>query len=162
MNRTLRVGTIVGSFGIKGEVKVISHTDFEDLRFSVGESLLLKNENLVLKIRSFRRHKSHVLLAFENYPDLSSIETLNFGDLMVEAMALPNQEHYAFEFEDCDVYDQNEQFKGKVIAYEEGVKHGILRCLIDDKTVLIPVVDAFILKKDFAHKKIVVNWMEGL
>lgn len=162
MNKWLRVGTIVGSFGLKGEVKVKASTDFLDLRFSVGQVLLLNTTQTLLKIRSFRMHKNHVLLAFEDYPDLTSIETLTFGDLMVEANPLPNNQHYAFEYEGCDVYDQLGQYKGKVLKYETSVRHGLLRCLVEDKEVLIPVVDAFILSKDFDHHKIVVNWMEGL
>lgn len=162
MNKWLRVGTIVGSFGLKGEVKVKPSTDFPELRFLPGQKLKLETSQSLLTIRSVRYHKSHVLLAFEAYPDLSSIETLSFGDFLVEALPLPQSQHYAYEYEGCEIYDQNGQYKGKVLAYESSVRHGLLRCLVDQKELLIPVVDAFILSKDFANHKIVVNWIEGL
>lgn len=163
--KTVRVGKIVGFFGLKGEAKVNIISDFADERFQVGKSLILKNDgkDIELVIRSVRYHKNQALIAFENYPDLTAVEKLPRNDLMVNVEGLDENEGvHSFEYQGCEVYDTLKQKRGIVLRWEAGSAHGLLRVKTEDRDVLIPVVDAFILEKDVKHKRIVVNWMDGL
>ena len=45
----LKVGKIVNTHSLKGEVKVISSTDFEEQRFKKGSELLITRGNQVVK-----------------------------------------------------------------------------------------------------------------
>ncbi|MCG3056665.1 ribosome maturation factor RimM, partial [Escherichia coli] len=44
MNNWFKVGKIVNTHGIKGEVRIISTTDFADERYEVGNKLYLFQE----------------------------------------------------------------------------------------------------------------------
>ena len=161
----VRVGKHVGTFGLKGEMKVAVISDFADERFQKGKTLYLKSEETLLKlvIRSVRYHKNQALIGYEGYDDLTALETLPKGDLMVSVDQIPAKEGiHTFEYKDCEVFDENNQKRGVVLKWEAGAAHGLLRVKTDDREVLIPVVDAFILEKDIKHKRIVVRWMEGL
>lgn len=57
----LAVGLIVGVHGLRGEVKVESHTDFPE-RFTRGNTLALGNADTTVSIDGSRPHKGHVLL----------------------------------------------------------------------------------------------------
>lgn len=163
--KLVRVGRFSGTFGLKGEVKVSIISDFADERFQVGKTLLLKSKTDLtpLVIRSVRYHKNQALIAFENYPDLTSIEGLARGDFMVSVNEFSTSEGFhSIDFKGCDVYDESNIKRGVVLQWEEGSTHGLIRVQSDEKMILIPVVDAFILKKDKKNKRIVVRWLEGL
>ena len=69
MEKWFNVGKIVNTHGIKGEVRVISRTDFPDERYKKGNSLFLfmpdKDEPIELIVKSHRIHKNFDLLTFE-------------------------------------------------------------------------------------------------
>ena len=73
MNRTY-IGKIIGTFGIKGELKVFSESDFIDQRFKKGNELILKSNKseLTVKISSFRIHKNNVLITINNLLNINS------------------------------------------------------------------------------------------
>ena len=54
------VGKIIGTFGIKGELKVYSESDFIEERFKKGNEIILKTkrQELRVKVSSFRIHKN--------------------------------------------------------------------------------------------------------
>ena len=63
------VGKIVNTQGLKGEVRVISRTDFPDERYKKGNTLLLEQEGkplIELVVASHRKHKNFDILSFKN------------------------------------------------------------------------------------------------
>ena len=74
----LKVGKIVNTHSLKGEVKVISSTDFEEQRFEKGSELLITLGNQVIKevvVESYRTHKNNLLVKFVR---ISMISPNNF------------------------------------------------------------------------------------
>ena len=71
MEKWFNVGKIVNTHGIRGEVRVISRTDFAEERYKVGNTLYLFKEHITsrlkLTIASHRKHKNFNLLTFEGY-----------------------------------------------------------------------------------------------
>lgn len=161
----LRVGKIVRGFGIKGEVKVSILTDFPQKRFKTGNILIFKLDTVQkeLVLKSVRYHQNHVLLSFEGYDDLSAVEALGLGELFIRTDDLPKDGTiYAYQYYDCQVYDQNGQLRGMVVDVLTQGPQLLLRVKTESRETLIPVVDAFIIKRDFETSTLVVNWMEGL
>ena len=71
----LAVGRVLGAHGLRGEVKVESHTDF-DSRFSPGERLLIGNELTPVEIDSSRAHKGIFLIHLSDIADRGAAEEL--------------------------------------------------------------------------------------
>ena len=71
----LAVGRILGAHGLRGEVKVESHTDF-DSRFASGQQLLIGDDLLLAEIASSRPHKGVFLIQFNEVTDRLSAENL--------------------------------------------------------------------------------------
>ena len=82
------------------------------------------------------------------YKDENDIEELEEG-------------YYYDELIGLDVYVNNEK-KGKVINVEEGVRNNFIRVKTEDKEVLIPYIEQFILNTDLEENRIDVINMEGL
>jgi 16S rRNA processing protein RimM len=164
------VGHLVNTQGIRGEVRVVSRTDFDDLRFKEGSQLLLVHPNfkqpVPLTISSARAHKQFILLTFEGHHNINDVEKYKGGDLKVEEddlVDLPDNTYYIYQLIGCQV------------VTDEGVELGVLKDVLQPgandvyvvkppkgKDILLPVIPDCVLDVDVENKKILVHLMPGL
>lgn len=166
----LNVGKIVNTQGLKGEVRVMAVTDFEDERFKPGNELLLfmkgQKEPITLTIKSHRRHKNFNLLSFEGHDSINDVEKYRDGQLKVtrdNLVDLDENEFYYFQIIGCQVYDQQRGELGKVIEILTPGANDVW--VVDSKQygeVLIPYIDDVVLNVDVTQKEITVDLPEGL
>lgn len=80
MEKYFNVGKIVNTHGIRGEIRVISRTDFPEERYKVGNSLLLfmpgSKDPEELIVKSHRTHKNFNLLTFEGFDNVNEVERM--------------------------------------------------------------------------------------
>jgi 16S rRNA processing protein RimM len=157
----IKVGQILSGFGIKGEIKLRPYTDFPEKRFAKGNTLNLSS-GLTLKVRSFRVHQKWILIAFEGYPDLTSVEPLFGLDVLVDVECIDVSDGvYFFELKDAKVYREDQQYLGVITEVLDYPAHPVIR-VVGDQEFLLPYVDRFIVHFDKQKKILVVRWMEGL
>ena len=76
----LNVGKIVNTHGVRGEVRVVSKTDFPEERYKKGSVLYIFKQNqkepLKVTVASHRQHKQFDLLTFEEVGSLNEAEQL--------------------------------------------------------------------------------------
>jgi 16S rRNA processing protein RimM len=170
MEKWFNVGKIVNTQGIKGEVRVISTTDFPGERYKKGNVLFLflpKNETPVqLTIKSHRKHKNFDLLLFEGYENINEVEKFRDGIIKVpesQLGELDEGEFYFHEIIGCLVFTKNGEEVGKVTeiltpgANDVWVVKGK-----KGKEILIPYIDDVVKKVDLKEKIILIDPMEGL
>ena len=170
MEKWFNVGKIVNTQGIKGEVRVISTTDFPEERYKKGNVLFLflpKNETPVqLTIKSHRKHKNFDLLLFEGYENINEVEKFREGILKVPESQLGELEEGEFYFHEiigCLVFTMDGEEVGKVTeiltpgANDVWVVKGK-----KGKENLIPYIDEVVKKVDLKEKIILIDPMEGL
>ncbi|WP_165003389.1 MULTISPECIES: ribosome maturation factor RimM [unclassified Enterococcus] len=120
MTEYLNVGKIVNTQGIKGEVRVISTTDFPEERYKKGTVLTLFQEGkapVELTVRSHRKHKNFDLLSFEGHPSINDVEKYRDGILKVskdESVELEENEFYYHEIIGLKVIEEDGSELGKV------------------------------------------------
>lgn len=164
------VGHLVNTQGVRGEVRVISRTDFEDQRFKIGAKLFLVHPNqpkpVELTIASTRKHKQFILLTFEGHHGINDVEKYKGGELKVyetELMELPENTYYIYQLVGCEV------------VTDEGVVLGTLKEVLQPgandvyvvkppkgKDILLPAIPDCVLDVDVTNKKILVHIMPGL
>ena len=86
MENYLAVGKIVNTQGLKGEVRVISVTDFVNERYKKGALLTIfqdGKETVEVTVKSHRKHKNFDLLTFENHPRIEDVEIYKGSELKV-------------------------------------------------------------------------------
>ncbi|MCL6452992.1 MAG: ribosome maturation factor RimM [Alicyclobacillus sp.] len=94
------VGVIVGTHGLRGEVRVISKTDFPERRFRRGQRLRTRpavGEDGWLTVQTARRHKQFWLVAFSGYDRIDMVEKWRGVELCVaeaDLMPLPAYTYY--------------------------------------------------------------------
>lgn len=88
----LAVGRILGAHGLRGELRVESHTDF-DTRFTPGKQLLIGEKLAAAEIAASRPHKGNFLVQFAEISSRIAAE-----DLYREWLYIP--EEAAMELDD--------------------------------------------------------------
>ena len=107
MTEYLNVGKVVNTHGIRGEVRVISQTDFPEERYQKGAKLTLFREGqkpLELTITSHRKHKNFDLLTFEGYPNINDVERFRDGILKVSEDDLTDLEENEFYYYEIIIF----------------------------------------------------------
>lgn len=169
MTEFLNVGKIVNTHGIRGEVRVISQTDFPEERYRKGQRLTLFRENkapLELTVASHRKHKNFDLLTFEGYPTINDVEPLRDGILKVtkdELGQLAENEYYYHEIIGLTVIDEQARELGKI---KEILSPGANDVWIvqrkGKKDALIPYIESVVKKIDLDKGEVHIEIPEGL
>ncbi|WP_265460140.1 ribosome maturation factor RimM [Enterococcus sp. HY326] len=163
------VGKIVNTQGIKGEVRVISQTDFPEKRYQKGAVLTLFQEKkapLELTVKSHRKHKNFDILSFEGHPTINDVEKYRDGILKVAATdmgELEDNEFYYHEIIGLKVVDGQGQEIGKI---KEILSPGANDVWVvqrpKKKDALIPYIESVVKKVDLAAGEVEVDIPEGL
>ncbi len=159
----VKVAQIINTHGLKGECKCRIFTDDLDTCFKKGQVLYCKDTSLMVK--SFRMQKGFGYVTFEQITSIEQAEAYKTCELMIDEEALPTPEEgrfYYFELMDCEVYNTEDEYLGKVIDILETGAQVILRIEKDDSNFLCPFVPAFIDLVDVENKEIVIREMVGL
>lgn len=165
------VGRIVNTHGIRGEVRVLSTTDFEEERFAVGNKLIAFKKDdkkpTWVTIEAVRRHKNFILLTFEGMNNINLVEPFKEGMLKITKDQMTD-----------DLLEENEYFFHEIIGCtvvsEEGATIGIVADILQTgandvwvvkgskKEHYIPYIEDIVKDIDVEDKKIVIHVMEGL
>jgi len=164
------VGTIVNTHGIRGEVRVISKTDFADERYKIGNTLYIFMDNapqpIEVKVKSHRVHKSFDLSSFEGYDNINLVEKLKGGVLKVpesQLSKLGEGEFYFHEIIGCTVITEDGETIGEV---KEILTPGANDVWVvkrkNGKEALIPYITDVVIDVNVNEKQITIRPMEGL
>ncbi|APH68500.1 ribosome maturation factor RimM [Bacillus spizizenii] len=168
--RWFNVGKIVNTHGIKGEVRVISKTDFAEERYKPGNTLYLfmdgRNEPVEVTVNTHRLHKQFHLLQFKERQGLNEVEELKNAIIKVpeeDLGELNEGEFYFHEIIGCEVFTEDGELIGKI---KEILTPGANDVWVigrkGKKDALIPYIESVVKHIDVSEKKIEIELMEGL
>lgn len=162
------VGKIVNTHGVRGEVRVMRITDFEE-RFAIGETLYLIKENespLALTIAGHRKHKQFDLLRFKGLDNMNDVEFFKGAHLKItkdQLTELAEGEYYHYEIIDCMMYTIKGEEIGKVIeVLSPGANDVWVVKSSTGKEVLIPFIKNVVKEINVEEKRVIIEPMEGL
>lgn len=156
----LKIGKIIGTHALKGELKIKSFSDFNDQRFVVGHQLLIGDQEFV--IQSVRFHKGNYLISFKGYQDINLVEKYVGLDVYgyKDDIILEEDEYFYGDLIGCQVYFDDRNI-GKVVSIFDNGAQDVLSVATPTKTISIPYVDAFIKEVDVENKIIKVHLIKG-
>jgi len=157
MNNYIEVGKIINTFGIKGELKIISDFEFKDKIFVkdfpiyVGE---FKEKELV---NTHRVHKNYDLTTFNGYSNINEILKYKNQKIYVirEDLKLNSDEYLLNDLIGFEVYDED-KLLGIVIDYEITPTNTLFK-IKGNKIFYIPNIDKYINEVRVIDKKIMTN-----
>ncbi|EKN63861.1 16S rRNA processing protein RimM [Schinkia azotoformans MEV2011] len=169
MAKYFNVGKIVNTQGIKGEIRVISSTDFPEERFRKGNILYIEvapNDLIEVKVSSHRLHKNFHLLTFAGFNNINDVEKYKGKMLKIsedQLNDLDEGEFYYHEIIDCEVFTDDGEKLGTI---KEILSPGANDVWVvkrpGDKDLLLPYIEDVVKEVDVENKKVIVHLMEGL
>lgn len=117
----INIGEITGAHGIKGQIKVASLTDFDDVRFAVGAKVYVEKLQTAMTITQSSVHKGMQLLQLDGINDRDLAQSLLHSYLQIESsdlQELPEGEYYQFQLLGVEVYE-DDKFLGTVSKVQQ-------------------------------------------
>ena len=170
-NNFVRVGQIVNTFGIRGELKIYLYTDSPEKRFFKGNDLILGTEEKPtfqkVTISSAKPYKNLYLIKLEGYDNINQVEKYKGMFLW-----LPREEQG--ELEEGEFYYH--QIVGSQVFTTDGTELGTVKEILSPgandvwvikpkngkKEILIPYIEDVVKKVDVESGVITIELLEGL
>lgn len=170
----ISIGKIVKPIGIKGNVKIISLTDFPE-RFNKLHKVSLYcerdkeffinkfNGTYEFEIRECKIYETYVNVKFENFDCIEDTKSLVNKLLMIDEklrIKLDKGSYYYYDLIDAGVYEKTKLI-GKVISIVNYGSGDLFNVKYGDKEILIPFREEFVKKIDLDNKRIDVELIDG-
>ena len=156
------IGRITGIYGVKGWVRVFSHTQPKENILNYSPWLLGKGgtwQTVVLK--DGRQHGKGIIAKIEHCDDRDEAAGMIGQDIAIrheQLEALDANEYYWVDLIGLDVVNQKQERLGKVLRLLETGANDVL-VVAGQKEILIPFARPQIIKSiDLETGRIVVDW----
>ena len=168
--RFLIIGSVVGSHGVRGEIKVQILTD-DPHRFGLLKQVFIgleDQEPTPWTLEGFRLHKGRALLKLEGCDDRSMAESLRPNLVLIpleEAIPLEEDEYYEHQIVGLEVWTTSGEQLGKVedILYTGANEVYIVRDQAPGgREILIPAIEDVVVEIDLEAGRITIEPLEGL
>lgn len=161
------VGTIVSKFSFKGEVLVKLDSDDPQMYENMESVFVQMGKNLVpFFVEKSSLHKSDLLrIKFEDVISEQDAEALLKHDLYLPLEFLPKLSGNKFYFHEVigfAVEDVNYGYVGKIVSINDTTSQALFEIENENRQILIPMNDEFLVEVNRNSKKIIVKTPEGL
>jgi 16S rRNA processing protein RimM len=173
MQDFIQIAMLVAPHGIKGEARAIMLTDFPQRFKKLKEGYLVKEqERLKVNIMYSDTRGKFVILKFAGFDTPEAIE--NYRNYFLEidrndAVKLPKGHYYIHEIIGLEVFDNTENYLGKVIDVLQTGANDVYVVQREDsvkktgnKDLLIPAIKEVVREINIESKKMYVRLIEGL
>ena len=157
MSDYFKVGQIVNTHGIKGEVKVIPLTD-DVSNFKRYGKVLVGGKGWK-DILGVKFQKDRVILKLDGIETMNDAETYKQKYLEVlrsDEPELPDDTYYVVDLVGCSVYDTEGKDLGKIYDVIQ-TKNNDVYWIEKPKQLLIPVLPDIVLDVNIDEKKIIIS-----
>lgn len=155
MEDLIRVGVIINTFGVKGEVKIYPDIDYFD------ELKRVFIDGKEYKIEKLREQKEIIIAKFEGIDDINQIEHLKNSEVMIaleDRPELPEGKHYVGDLLGLEVITED----GQVLGTLDNIYNTGANDIYEVGEILLPATDEVIKQIDMENKKIIVHLLKGL
>ncbi len=167
----IKVGEIVNTLGIKGELKIFLYTDFPEARFKKGNQLLIgtidQPNQIAIEIESSKPYKNMYVIKLKGYDNINDVEKYKNLFLWIhkeQQEELTEGEYYYHQIIDCKVrtIDGEELGFVKEILSTGANDVWVIKPIQGKKDILIPYIEEVVKDINLKEKMITIQVMEGL
>lgn len=161
-----RIGQIVNTHGLKGDMKVYPLTDYPE-RFEEIDGVYLENDSeKKLVIEKVRYQKKMVLLKIKGIDTIEAVEKLRDVYLLIDEndrRELDEDEHMISDLIGLNVYLEDETLLGsikEVLQYSANDVYVVKNA--EGKEYLIPALKQFVPVVDVKNNKVIIRPIKGM
>ena len=151
----IKIGKIVNTFGIKGELKVYPYVDYID------ELSKIYIDNKEYTLSKSRNQKNVVIIKIKGLDDINLVEDFKNKEIEIDRVDLPKLKEGEYYIEDLiglDVYTD----EGKLLGKLDDIFNTGANDIYQVNNILLPVIPDVIKKIDIENQKIIVHIIKGL
>lgn len=158
------IGQVIAPFGIKGELKIKSESDFIEYRFRKG-GIIYFNDLTPHEVTSMRVHKNNILITIDNLDNINLVLDKVGMKVYAKKSDIPpllNNEYYVDSLIGLKVFNETGEFVGTISDVVNLGTRDLLE-IVDSKTnkkFLVPFVEAIV--KEVLTDKVIIDEIEGL
>jgi len=159
----IRIGKIVNTHGVKGELRLISDFQYKDKVFKKDFLIYIGKDKIEEKINTYRKHKMFDMITLYGYTNINEVlkykgsyAFINKEDLILNNNEFLNEDLIGFRV----IYNNLENIE--VVGIEKYPSSDMLKVNYNDTFKLIPITDGIIETIDFSKKEIVLKDIKGL
>jgi len=162
----LLIAEIVGVHGIRGNLRVCSYAESDDI-FTPGMSARLRNDDqeILCTIKEVSPYRRGLLLCLEGVDDRNRAESLVGYGIYIEKSRLPAPEEGSYYWSDIiglSVFDKGEVFLGKVDSLIPTGSNDVYVVKNGKREILIPAIASVVTEIDPEKGIMRVELPEGL
>ena len=157
MNNFICIGKIINTFGIKGELKIVSDFEYKDRIFKKDEIIYIGKLKTKEIINTHRIHKNYDLITFNNYNNINDVLKYKGENIYIDRfdLELNENEYLLNDLIGFEVID-NKNVIGIVIDYNKNINNILLK-VKNNKIFYIPLYSNYVIKVDVGKKQIITN-----
>ena len=159
--RELLVGKIVGTHGIKGELKVLSDFKFSDKVFAKDKRIIINNKTYI--INSVRKHKNFILITLNDYNDINQVLDFIKKNIYIDEEDLVLNDEEILDEDLVKYHILTTDGKSGIIKeiFWASPTNKIMRVELD-KEVLIPFNSPMIKSISKSKKEVIIELISGM
>lgn len=167
MGEKIRIGQIVNTQGLKGEVRVYPLTDYKERFEELGYVYLEGDTDEKIEIEKIRYKNRLVVLKFKGLDNINDVEKLKDKYVVIEKenmRELPEDTYYISDLIGSEIIDQDDNTIGSLVDVIQNAAQDVyvVESKINKKKIFIPVVKEFVKEVNLQDKKIKVKLIEGM
>lgn len=158
----IKIGKIVNTHGIKGELRLLSKFPYKDKVFINNMTIYIDKKDEEI-INTYRKHKNFDMITLKGYSNINEVLKYKGKNVYVNDsdIKLDNNKYLDEELIGLNViYEDNN--KGTIVDIERYDKTVLFNIKNNDKEYLIPYNENIIGKIDINNKRIYIKDIKGL
>ncbi|HSH35880.1 ribosome maturation factor RimM [Schnuerera sp.] len=162
----IKVGWIMNTHGIKGELKVYPLTDDVN-RFSSLNIIYIGENKYKAEVEKVKYINGLAILKLKEFNNINDVLRYKEAYIYIDEddkVKLPKNHFFIFDIIDCTVYNTEEEKIGIVTDVMKYASNDVYVVKNNEKNkeYLIPAVKEFVVSIDILSKKIVIDPIEGM
>lgn len=150
--KLIKIGTIVNTHGIKGELRIMSGGRYSNNEFQPTDKVIIADKEY--EVSSYRKHKSFHMITLKGFNNTNQV--LHLVD---KPIYINGDQEESEELDMDDLIGMEMVFNGKVIGVVDSIgETPIYQLLVTKDQVMVPFIDNFIAEID---DQIILQNVEG-
>lgn len=158
------IGKVAGPFGIRGEVKLVPHTDFPE-RVDAGREVTLKTadgKRVRMLIERSSPNKGGFTVKFRGVQTRGDAETLRDAEVVIdesELAELSENAFYLFDLMGLKVVTDDGREQGEIVEIMQGPANDVY---VTSTSLCIPALKNVVVKVDLENRVMTIHPVPGL
>ena len=163
--RFLVIGRVIRPHGIRGDLRVESHTDTLERFYLIEKVYFDEDDGEPLLVENVRLHQKRILLKLKGVEDRNAAESLRHSWLYIpmdEAIPLEEDEYFLYQLIGLKVVNQDGDVLGEISDVLETKANNVFIVKDVEHEHLIPDIPEVIKEINFANNIMKIDELPGL